>query len=65
MLDFSYGAIEEFKKGNFDWGSITKALRKGDLTFHSKVDANADRERRLREALFRGWISEEDAFRFI
>ena len=65
MLDFSYGAIEEFRKGNFDWGSISAAMRKGDMTFHSKVEANADRERRLREALFRGWVSEEDAPRFI
>ena len=65
MLDFSYGAIEEFRKGNFDWESIAEsALRDGERT-RAAAEANADRAARLREALFRGWVSAEDAERFM
>ena len=65
MLDFSYGAIEEFRKGNFDWESIAEsASRNGEQT-RAAAEANADRAARLREALFRGWVSAKDAERFM
>lgn len=65
MLDFSYGCIEEFRKGNFDWGDILAKRRKGSLEFASKADANAKRRAWAEEALFRGWATEADLGKFL
>lgn len=65
MLDFSYGCIEEFRKGNFDWEDILAKRRKDSLEFASKAEANAKRRAWAEEALLRGWVTEADLGKFL
>ena len=57
MLDFSYGCIDEFRKGNFDWDDILAKRRKRSFETASKAEANASRRRRAEESVFRGWTA--------